>query len=253
MRIVTLATDFGTSDGFAAAMIGVMKSITPDFELVEVSHGLKGIVKTSLVIERYFMCYPHGTIHVVVVDPTVGSERKALIGFNGDYFFVGPDNGIFSRAASLSGRFNWWEIDVSRMPSRHISSTFHGRDIFAPAAAMLAGGCLPGELGERVDSIATIDLPRPVVQSKSIEGEIIDIDNFGNLITNIKADMFTAGMVVRLWNNANMPILSAFSDVPRGQPLGYAGSAGYLEIGINMERADVRFQATIGGKVLVIL
>lgn len=253
MRIITLATDFGTADGFTAAMIGTMKSIAPEFDLVEVTHDLKGIVKTNLVIERYFNCYPSGTIHLIVLDPTVGSDRKALVGSNGDYYFVGPDNGIFSRIASLSNNFEWWAIDAARLPDRKISATFHGRDVFAPAAAMLAAGKRPEDLGEKLEAIVQVDLPEPEIKSKSIEGEIIDIDNFGNLITNIKSDTFTAGMVVRLWNETNLPILNTFSDVPQGQPLGYAGSAGYLEIGINMGRADSHFQAAVGAKVTVIL
>jgi S-adenosylmethionine hydrolase len=253
MSIITIATDFGTADGFSAAMIGVMKSIAPQAELVEVTHNLKGIVKANLVIERYFSFYPKGAVHMVVVDPTVGSDRKALIGYSGDYFFVGPDNGIFSKAASRSKQMDWWAIDVSCLPSGQISSTFHGRDIFAPAAALLSAGKSPNELGKKVDVVETIDLPRPTVEAKMISGEVIDIDNFGNLVTNIEAGMFTIGMLINLEADEGIPIVNTYSDVPRGKPLGYAGSAGYLEIGVNMGRADSFFKADIGRKVMLIL
>ena len=253
MSIITIATDFGTADGFTAAMIGVIKSIAPDAELVEVTHNLKGIVKTNLVIERYYSYYPNGAIHLVVIDPTVGSNRKALIGYSGDYFFVGPDNGIFSKAASRSGYIDWWAIDVSCLPSGQISSTFHGRDIFAPAAALLASGKSPNELGKKIKAVETIDLAQPVVKPKMIEGEVIDIDNFGNLVTNIESSMFTTGMLLNLEADEGIPIVNTYSDVPPGKPLGYAGSAGYLEIGSNLGRADSFFKANIGRKVMLIL
>ncbi|UCC80495.1 MAG: SAM-dependent chlorinase/fluorinase [Candidatus Zixiibacteriota bacterium] len=253
MSIITIATDFGTADGFAAAMIGVIKSIVPQTEVVEVTHSLKGIVKTNLVIERYYSYYPRNTIHLVVVDPTVGSDRKALIGYTGDYFFVGPDNGIFGKAAARSRQCDWWAIDTSCLPSGPVSSTFHGRDIFAPAAALLATGKTPNELGVKLESVEIIDLPRPVVKPKMIEGEVIDIDNFGNLVTNIESGMFTTGMFVRFENGEKIPVVSTYSDVARGNPLGYTGSAGYLEIGVNMGRADLLFNADLGTKVMVML
>jgi S-adenosylmethionine hydrolase len=253
MSIITVATDFGTADGFSAAMTGVIKSISPDAELVEVTHNLKGIVKTNLVIERYYSYYPKNSIHLVVIDPTVGSDRKPLIGYNGRYYFVGPDNGIFSKAASRSKYCDWWAIDVSCLPSGKISSTFHARDIFAPAAALLAAGKSPNELGKKVKSVETIDLPQPVIQSKMIVGEVIDIDNFGNLITNIESKMFTVGMSINLEADEGIPIVNTYSDVPQGKPLGYLGSAGYLEVGVNMGRADTFFAADIGRKVMLIL
>ncbi len=253
MSLITIATDFGTADGFSAAMMGVMKSIAPKAEMVEVTHNLKGIVKTNLVIERYYLYYPEGTIHLVVVDPTVGSDRKPLIGYNGDYYFVGPDNGIFSKAASRSGHVDWWAIDESCLPSGKISPTFHGRDIFAPAAALLAVGKSPNELGQKVEAVETIDLPQPVVKPKMIEGEVIDIDNFGNLVTNIESKMFTTGMFLNLATDEGILIVNTYSDVPQGKPLGYAGSAGYLEIGVNRGRADAYFKAEPGTKVMVML
>ena len=253
MSIITIATDFGTADGFVAAMIGKIKSIAPKTELVEVTHSLKGIVKANLVIERYYSYYPEGTIHLVVVDPTVGSERKPLIGYNGNYYFVGPDNGIFSKAAAKSKYCDWWDVDVSCLPAGKISSTFHGRDIFAPAAALLAGGKTPNEIGKKIKAIQTIDLPQPVVKSKMVVGEVIDIDNFGNLVTNIESTMFTNGMFINLEADEGIPIVNTFSDVPPGKPLGYAGSAGYLEIAINMGRADSFFKAVAGKKVMLIL
>jgi S-adenosylmethionine hydrolase len=242
MSIITIATDFGTADGFTAAMTGVMKSIAPETELIDVTHNLKGIVKTNLVIEKYFSFYPKGTVHLVVIDPTVGSDRKPLIGYSGDHFFVGPDNGIFSKAASRSGHMDWWAIDVSCLPSGQISSTFHGRDIFAPAAALLATGKSPSDLGKKIETVVTVDLPRPEVKAKMITGEVIDIDNFGNLVTNIESSMFTEGMFINLEADEGIPIVKT-----------YSGSAGYLEIGINMGRADTFFGADIGRKVMLIL
>lgn len=253
MAIITIATDFGTADGFVGAMTGVIKSIAPDAELAHVTHGLKSIVKTSLVIERYYSYYPDGTIHLVVIDPTVGSDRNALLGFDGKYFFIGPDNGIFSRVILKSKHVDWWAINISSLPSGKISSTFHGRDIFAPAAALVASGKTPNEVGEKINNVVSIDLPRPQINARSIEGEVIDIDSFGNLISNIDSSMFSIGMILSFENAENIPIAKTYSDVVLGDPLGYTGSAGYLEIGINGGRAENFFKAKIGLKVRVML
>ncbi|MEE9553042.1 MAG: SAM-dependent chlorinase/fluorinase [candidate division Zixibacteria bacterium] len=253
MSIVTIATDFGTADGYVAAVKGVIKSIAPDSELIDVTHDLDSIVKSSLVIIRYYSLYPTGTVHLMVVDPTVGSDRKALIGHDGNYYYVGPDNGIFSRIIAACPDLRWWIIDQTKVKQGEISATFHGRDIFAPAAAMIAKGISPDKIGKRIKNPISLELPEPKSIENGIEGEIIDIDKFGNLIANISGEMIRGDVTIFPGEKESLSLVKTYSDVPQGKPLAYIGSLGYLEIGVNSGRADNYFRASIGDKVRVVV
>jgi S-adenosylmethionine hydrolase len=246
MSIITLATDFGTADGYVGEMKGVIKTISPSAEIVDITHELKSINKAYLVIKRYCQRFPAGTVHLVVVDPTVGSTRKALIGYNGDHYFVGPDNGLFS-LINLGSK--WWGIDSDKIKSKSASSTFHGRDIFAPAAAMLSKGQNPGTMGDKIDNIVTIDFPKIQIIEDFIMGAVIDIDNFGNLITNIKLENISGFTNISVGEQTNIPFVKTYSDVELNQPLAYIGSGNYLEIGVNGGRAELYFKAVIGTEV----
>jgi hypothetical protein len=251
MGIITIATDFGHIDGYSAAMKGVIKTIAPEAELVDVTDDLTGILKASFVLMRYYPYYPPGTVHLVIVDPTVGSERKTLIGQSENQYFVGPDNGLFSRVIAREPDSKWWSIDISSLPHPTTSTTFHGRDIFAPAAALLSLNRDPDSLGHRIKKPLTLEIPQPVDRHNAIEGEIIDIDNFGNLITNINSDMLEQRTKITLAAGDPIPLMEKFSDVPLQSPLAYIGSLGYLEIAVNLGRADRYFDIGIGGKVEV--
>jgi S-adenosyl-L-methionine hydrolase (adenosine-forming) len=249
MALITLATDFGDLDGYNAAMIGIMKSISPSAEIIEVTNKLSTIVKTSLVIWRYHGSFPSGTIHLVVLDPTVGSSRRALVGVSGSYFFVGPDNGIFSRIIESAPSAKWFEIDPAMIPLKEHSHTFHGRDIFAPAAAMLSLGKAPETFCELISDPVTIDIPKPVTAGNRISGEIIDIDSFGNLIFNIGINDTESPKVTL--NSQDIPFGKTFNDVDLGHPVAYVGSLGLLEIAINGGRADKYYGTKLGNKVTV--
>ena len=251
MSIITIATDFGCIDGYTAAMKGVIKTIAPQVEIVDVTDDLSGILKASLVLMRYYSYYPAGTVHLVIVDPTVGSERKALVGQVENHYFTGPDNGVFSRVIAGNPDSKWWSIDISSPPRPGASATFHGRDIFAPAAALLAVNRDPDSLGKRNKRPLTLEIPEPVDRHNIIEGEIIDIDNFGNLITNINSDMLQQRTMITLVGKEPIPFAKTFSDVPLQSPLAYIGSLGYLEIAVNLGRADRYFDIGVGGKVRV--
>jgi len=251
MSIITIATDFGTVDGYAAAMKGVIRSITLDPEIIDVTHDLDSIMRSSIVLERYYSYYPAGTIHLVVVDPTVGSHREPLMGSDGKYLFVGPDNGIFTRVISVAPGSKWWAIDIDRIRQGDISPTFHGRDIFAPAAALLARGASPDELGAAMEDPIVLDIPEPVVLDDCLQGEIIDVDRFGNLITNIDMDLAGTNAVITIYDNQAIRLSRTYADVPVGTPLAYIGSLGYLEIGVNLGRADEYFAASTGCKVRI--
>jgi S-adenosylmethionine hydrolase len=188
----------------------------------------------------------------VIVDPTVGSERKPLIGQVENHYFTGPDNGVFSRVIAGNPDSKWWSIDISSLPHPATSTTFHGRDIFAPAAALLSMNHDPESLGKRIKRPLTLEIPQPVDRHNVIEGVIIDIDNFGNLITNISSDMLQQRTMITLSDNKEpVPFARTFSDVPLQSPLAYIGSLGYLEIAVNLGRADSYFDIGVGGKVRV--
>jgi S-adenosyl-L-methionine hydrolase (adenosine-forming) len=250
MSIITIATDFGTADGYTAALAGVVKSIAPNSEIISVTDHLTSIIKTSLVITRYCFLYPRGTIHLVIVDPTVGTVRRPLVGTNGKYFFVGPDNGIFTRIILVNADMMWYEIDCTKLPAQEKSNTFHGRDIFAPAAALLSSGITPDELGRRISNPITLDLPVPVQRGNDIFGEIIDVDSFGNLIINIPGNMLKTSSKITI-SNMIIPLGKTFADVEPGKPIAYIGSLGFLEIAINMGRAEKCLNIDVGSKIKV--
>jgi S-adenosylmethionine hydrolase len=251
MGIITVATDFGRVDGYTAAMKGVIKSIAPKSEIIDITDELTGVAKAAFALYRYYSAFPQGTVHLVVVDPGVGSSRKALAGLVHDRFFVGPDNGVFTRViqSNLALKSIWCEIDVSKLSFRKISPTFHGRDIFAPTAALLSGGKSLDGLGTKISNPVLINIPEPVAEPDFLRGEVIDIDKFGNLITNIPACFVLGNPKASLGEYDSIPFKKTFSDIEEGFPVAYIGSLNYLEIAVNKGRADSFFGASIGSKV----
>ena len=248
MAIITLSTDFGRLDGYNGAVIGAIKSLAPQTEVVEISSELFSIKKASLVLWRYYSHFPPGTVHLVVVDPAVGTERRALAGTDGRYKFVGPDNGVFSRIMEDTPGSTWYEIEPPRLPLHQTSATFHARDIFAPAAALLSLGKPPEILGQQIAEPVVIDIPIPLIRGNLTRGEIIDIDSFGNLIINIPGD--AVGKVAKVTLKArSVPLKRTFADVKPGRPVAYVGSLGLLEIAVNGARADKYFKVGVGVKV----
>ena len=252
-RIITLITDFRTTDGYMGAIYGVIKSIASDIEIVTISHNIpaEDIRKGSRALKNSYPFYPEGTIHMGVVDPTVGKRRRGLIVFDGNYYFVGPDNGLFTPVYKKATDFHCYEInnDKYRLASR--SETFHGRDIFAPAAAYLAKGVPPEEFGPQIDDPVMLKDPEPEVVGSDIYGKIVDIDSFGNLVTNIPGDMVKEDSVFCVCSHKIDGLSKSYADVPEKQPLAYIGSIGSLEIGINRGNAANFFGALIFDEVKV--
>jgi S-adenosylmethionine hydrolase len=241
MAIITLATDYGNFDGYNAAVIGVIKSLALGAEVIEISNNLSSITKTSIVLWRYYSQFPTGTIHIVVIDPTVGTSRRALVGIDRNYYFVGPDNGIFTRIMEACPDSLWYEIDPAKLPVQIASNTFHGRDIFAPAAALLANGIPPENFSTKLSDPVKIDIPKPIITANRISGEIIDIDSFGNLIININGESLGDKIKVTL-KGKKIQFGKTFTDARPGNPIAYIGSLGLLEIALNGKRADKYFQ-----------
>ena len=222
--IITLLTDFGTADGYVAELKGVLLSAAPDVTIVDLSHEIppQDVEAARLAVARYWRRFPSGTVHVVVVDPGVGSDRTALAVSSEDRFLVGPDNGVLSPALLASG-----SRAVSLPTPPTASATFHGRDVFAPAAAHLASGTAIDALGGPCLEPVVRRTPEARRASDgSVIGEIIAIDRFGNAISNLIAPR--GGQIdIR---GRTMPIVRTYADAPVGDIIALVGSTGFVEI-----------------------
>ncbi len=227
-RIVTLLTDFGTADGYVAEMKGVILSAAPEVALVDVSHDVAAhdVEGGRLAIARYWRRFPPGTVHVAVVDPGVGSERAALAVESDGRWLLGPDNGLLSPALLIAGA----RAVTLPVPSR-AAPTFHGRDVFAPAAATLAAGAPLDALGPPADSPIVRRTPEAHrLADGSIAGEVIAVDRFGNAITNLVSRLGSGGEVVI--GGRALALGRVYADVAPGSPLALTGSNGLIEIAV---------------------
>lgn len=247
MTIVTLLTDFGTADGYVAEMKGVLLSHAPSVAVVDATHDVPAhdVELARLTLARYWRRFPAGTVHVAVVDPGVGSERRALAVHSGDRLLVGPDNGVLSPALLLPGA-----IAVSLPTPPNASPTFHGRDVFAPAAARLALGDPVEVLGDLCDDPLIRRTPEPRRQPDgSIEGEVIAVDRFGNLVTNL---VTRRGGIISV-AGAELPIVRTYADVSPGSLAALCGSSGLIEVAVRDGRADERLEAGRGTRVRLVV
>lgn len=256
-RIVTLTTDFGLKDPYVGAMKGAMLSIAPGITIVDITHLVSpgNILEGALILLQACRYFPKGTVHVGVVDPGVGSERKPLLVETEDHLFVGPDNGLFSLAARSLGMKRAIELTNKKFFLQEVSSTFHGRDIFGPVAASVAFGADPKELGPELGKIRALDIPGLERDEGGLEGEVIYVDSFGNLITNIRREdvdaLGAAGCEVSIAGVSLNGIKKTYSVEEKGAPLALIGSSGYLEVAVNSGSAADFFKAGVGEKARV--
>ena len=230
---MTFTTDFGSRDGYAGAMKGVVLSLAPAATLVDISHGVppQDVAAGAVALAQAAALFPPGTIHVAVVDPGVGGVRADLLIESGDSYFIGPDNGVLSLAARAGRRI--YRIEAPAFRREPVSPTFHGRDVFAPTAGRLAAGVPASEAGPRTDEM--IELARPAVSRRAgqVEGRVIHVDAFGNLITSLGAEHLSVEASVEVEGTGGVyhPVLArTFSDVASGALVAYLGSGGQLEI-----------------------
>lgn len=250
---ITLLTDFGTADGYVAAMRGVIASIAPEASIEDATHDIApgDLGAAAWALGNYWRFHPPGTIHLVVVDPGVGSERRALAARVDDHFLVAPDNGVLTRPLLEGSRAEVVAIENPVFRRDVVSPTFHGRDLFAPAAAHLACGVPLTELGPPVTDALQLPALLPTREQGSIRGRVVHIDRFGNLITNIPADWLVPGAHVRVGSNDIGPLRHTYADVATGRALALIGSAGYLEISVRDGSAASRLWQRRGSEVVV--
>jgi hypothetical protein len=243
--IITLLTDFGTADGYVAEMKGALLRRAPAAVLVDVAHDLApgDVVAAAYVLGRAWRAFPEGTVHLAVVDPGVGTPRRALAGKAGGQCFVAPDNGLLTPA--LEGRAS--DLVALEVPAG-ASSTFHGRDVFAPAAARLAAGEPLAALGPPV--VDPVFLPPALLERRGgdLLGAVVHVDRFGTLITNLPGARLAPGALVRL-GAYDLELRKTFADVAPGDPVAYVGSGGTVEIAVRGARADAALGLTRGAEV----
>ena len=242
LPIIATLTDFGTRDWYVASMKGVISSIAPHAKTVDITHEIDpgDVPSAAFILSQCYDDFPKGTIFLCVVDPGVGTDRHPIVLSTDSYFFVGPDNGLFDHVAS--GNWHAHKIDLASLPrleKSKSSNTFHGRDLFAPAAAWLAQGKPPESFGSRITEIVRGNIEFILIDKLPASGRIIDFDRFGNAITNMALEPDTPASGIEIKGGQLIPFGRTFSDCPIGSPIAYRGSGGFLEIAINQQSARV--------------
>ncbi len=256
MSIITLCTDFGVRDSYVASMKGIILGINPSAVIVDASHEIPAhnIACAAFVLNGYYNYFPKSTIHVAVVDPGVGSQRNAMIVKIKDYVFVGPDNGVFSSILLDHPAADCYSIDTKHALQHRLSQTFHGRDIFAPVAARLSIKWDKSLLREKIKYPVILGTGKPVIHEKSVTGEIIYVDHFGNLITNIPAGIVHTGeigsIVVKGYKIKSM--VDTYEQCDKKQPCALINSFNSLEIAINSHSVHKVLGINAGDKVTVL-
>lgn len=258
--IITLTTDYGTNDHLVGTLKGVILKINPDVTIVDITHNVApfDLLDGALAIGSAYSYFPPKTIHVVVVDPGVGTERRPLLVSGQNQYFVAPDNGVLSVI---------YEREADNVIVRHanadhyylqpVSNTFHGRDIFAPVAAWLSKGWQTAGMGEEIQDFKRFALPRPKEADGAVKGVVMRTDAFGNLITNFRQEDLPASaqsggsINLQVGNQQVAKLVDTFAQGSNGEPIAYIGSSGYLEIAVNKGNASRTFSIGRGSPVIL--
>ena len=259
--IITLLTDFGTQDYFVGAMKGVILALNPEATIVDLTHEIppQDIQAAAFNLLACYRDFAAGTIHLAVVDPGVGSDRRAILVECANQFFLGPDNGLFSWISEREEKFSAWQITNDQFFRNPVSSTFHGRDVFAPVAAALSNGLAAAEVGPPIENIVMLAPLLPRTVANAIEGSLIHIDRFGNCITNftsehINEERIAAGakLIVNHQEITTMRRFFAEQSAPKNKLFLLVGSAGFIEIAAQNASADGILSAKRGDSVLLV-
>jgi S-adenosylmethionine hydrolase len=249
---ITLTTDFGLSDPFVGIMKGVILGILPTAQIVDISHDVVSydVLEAAVLMEGTYRYFPPGTVHVLVVDPGVGSARRPIAAAADGHFFVAPDNGLLGDVGAAPTSTDY-HITNDRLFLPSVSRTFHGRDIFAPVAAHLAGGMPIDAVGPRIDDFVKKSLPKAKTMAGKVIGNVVRIDKFGNLITNLRRVHLGDGFTIRIAGRPITRLCGNFSEAERGELFAVEGSTGYIELALNQESAADRLNVRRGSEIEV--
>jgi S-adenosylmethionine hydrolase len=260
MPVLTLTTDFGLQDGFVGTMKGVIWSICPSAQIADISHAIapQNVLEGALVLWRAYTFFPAGTVHVAVVDPGVGTPRRALATRLGEYYFVGPDNGLFT-PIYVEAEKNGWPLEIVHLTNRRyflveVSRTFHGRDIFAPVGAHLANGVLLTELGTAISDPVRLTLPKPERTRTGWRAHVMAVDHFGNLATDLPAAALAepARVTFALHGKEVRGLVTSYGERGPGELVALVDSRNYIELAVVNGSAAQVLQARVGDVVEVV-
>jgi len=259
MAVITMLTDFGTRDPYVGIMKGVILGLDPEARIVDLSHEVEAgdLVGGGFVLAEAWHWFPRGTIHLAVVDPGVGTDRKPLLAQADGHYFVGPDNGLFTAALDAAREVFVRELAEAAYRLEPVSQTFHGRDIFAPAAAWLSRGISCRRMGPPLNSPVRASWLPELVRERGgvLRGAVVHVDSFGNVITNISR-AFLEGvrrgvvpLVLEWTGGRSTRLVETYAEAPADEPVLLFGSSGYLEIAVNRGNAAERTGIRRGDEV----
>ncbi len=259
-KIATLTTDFGLKDPYVAEMKAVMLNICPKTTIIDITHEIEkfNIQMGAYVLASAVPYFPKGSVHVAVVDPGVGTQRHPILIQTNHGFFVGPDNGVLVLAAEKQGITCVYELSNPQLMLPRVSNTFHGRDIFAPAAAHLLNGVKPADFGPKVDEAAKPEFAKTTLRNGFLSGQVLHVDGFGNIITNItKKEVgqihLKGELNVELRNSRlKLRFCKTYGEIKSLEPLALIGSHGFLEIALNKANAAAKFKTELGDSVTIL-
>jgi len=261
--IITLTTDFGLNDHFVGTIKGVILSITPEAEIVDICHSVQAfdILDGAIALAQAYNYFPTRTVHLVVVDPGVGSARRPILASCDKYNFVAPDNGVLSLMYACEERLNVRHINADHYFLQPLSNTFHARDIFAPVSAYLAKGVDQEKFGNEITDFVRFNAPKPkAVDANTLRGVVLKVDRFGNLITNITPQdapvlfqMQPASFKILVGKKEITTIRTNYAEGAPGEVFAILGSMGYLEIAANRAAATQLSGAGKGAEVSIVL
>ncbi|MEM4809976.1 MAG: S-adenosyl-l-methionine hydroxide adenosyltransferase family protein [Desulfurococcaceae archaeon] len=262
-RLIALITDFGYKDPYVGVMKAVIKSINPDVDIIDLTHGITrhDVLEAALTLAISAKYFQRGTIFVVVVDPGVGSTRRALLIETSNYILIGPDNGCLTLLAEADRVKRVFDISNTRYRLGEMSSTFHGRDLFAPVAAWVSKDVPLEEIGVEIDYaiVNKIKIEKPSVKDDELRGMVVLIDVYGNIMTNIDKQLlnelniaYDTPLAIKTYRSEDICIFErSFSMVPKGALACYINSWGFLEIGENMGDAARRLMVEKGEEIVI--
>ena len=239
--IITLTTDYGTNDHLVGVLKGVILKINPDAQIVDITHGVTpfDLLDGAMAIANSYSYFPPRTIHVVIVDPGVGTDRRPILVSGQNQYFIAPDNGVLSGVYEKELQFIVRHLTAEHYFLHPVSKTFHGRDVFAAVAGWLSKNWQPGSMGEEISDFKRFALPRPKESDGLLKGVVLKVDGFGNLITNFRAEDLPSTAIekgeikLQVGSQAISKLVPTFANGTPGEVFAFVGSSGLLEIGVN--------------------